>query len=359
MMTFAVGMNLVVFVQLVKLNIHYFSRMILVTGGTGLLGAHLLYKLAHTEEKVRAIYRNESKLKHVKQVFSCYTDDYDEAFDVIEWIRGDILDIPSLSEAFVDVNYVYHCAAFVSFEPDKYQLLRQTNIEGTANVVNFCISHKIKKLCYVSSIATLGTANKGEAITEETAWDTEADNSVYAITKYGAEMEVWRGTQEGLDTVIVNPGVILGGGIWHYGTGSFFKRAQKGIGYYTKGTIGLVSVEDVVSVMISLTESEIKNKRFILVAENWTYKKFLQAIAISVKAKPPKKEAASVLLAIAWRIDWLVHKLTGKRRALTKHIVRSLSSETNYSSEAIKKAISYKFKSIAETITTVGYQYLK
>ncbi len=333
--------------------------MVLVTGGTGLLGAHLLYRLANNNEKVRAIYRSERKLEHVKDVFSCYTKDYNHLIESIEWVRADILDIPLLCEAFKGVTDVYHCAAFVSFEPDKYQFLRLTNIEGTANVVNLCIANNIKKLCYVSSIATVGHTINNEPIIEETKWNQEADNSVYAITKYGAEMEVWRATQEGVDVVIVNPGVILGGGIWHYGSGSLFKKAHKGFKYFTKGTIGLVSVDDVVSVMIKLTKSDIKNERFILVAENWTYKKFLQALAQSVKVNPPKKIANPLLLQFAWKLDWLTHKITGKRRRLTKHIAESLSSKTHYSSAKIVKAMDYKFKAIDETITTVGRQYLK
>lgn len=333
--------------------------MILVTGGTGLVGAHLLFKLVSNGETVRAIYRTERKLDNVKQVFSCYTENYDSLFKSIEWIKADILDIPLLSDAFNGVTHVYHCAAFVSFEPNKYHLLRRTNIDGTANVVNLCISNNIEKLCYVSSIATIGNAANNDSITEETAWNPEHDNSVYAITKYGAEMEVWRATQEGVNVVIVNPGVILGAGIWRYGSGSLFKKAHKGIAYYTAGTVGLIDVKDVVSMMVALLKSDIKNERFILVAENWTYKHFLQSMAKAVNAKPPKKEAKFWLLQLAWRMDWLTHKLTGKRRQLTKQIVASLHSETNYSHAKIKKTIDFEFNPIDESIATIGNLYLK
>ena len=333
--------------------------MILVTGGTGLVGAHLLYKLVSNNETVRAIYRTERKLNHVKQVFSCYTEHYEPLFKSIEWVQADLLDIPLLSEAFKGVTHVYHCAAFVSFEPDKYQLLRRTNIEGTANIVNLSIENHIEKLCYVSSIATLGDTTNNEPITENTHWNPEADNSVYAITKYGAEMEVWRATQEGLDVVIVNPGVILGAGIWRYGTGSLFKKAHKGINYYTAGTVGLVDVKDVVSVMIALLKSDIKNERFILVAENWTYKQFLQTMAKAVNSKAPKKEAKLWMLKLAWRLDWLKHKITGKRRRLTKQLAASLLTETNYSNAKIKTALDFEFTPIKESIATVGNLYLK
>lgn len=333
--------------------------MILVTGSTGLVGAHLLYKLASTNEKVRAIYRSEHKLNNVKNVFSTYTDHYQNLFDSIEWVKADILDIPVLNEAFLDINYVYHCAAFVSFEPDKYKILRRTNIEGTANIVNLCISNSVKKLCYVSSIATIGNALNNEPITENTDWNPEADNSVYAITKYGAEMEVWRGTQEGLDAVIVNPGVILGAGIWHYGTGNLFKKAHTGFKYYTAGTIGLVFIEDVVSIMIQLLKSDIVNERYILVAENWTYKQFLQTLTKSVNSEIPKKLAPNWLLQFGWKLDWLKHKITGKRRQLTKQLVYSLTSETNYNNTKLKEELNYTFSAVEKNIINIGILYLK
>ena len=333
--------------------------MILVTGGTGLVGAHLLYKLISENEKVRAIYRTERKLENTKNVFTFYTDKVDSLFNKIEWIQADLLDIPALSEAFIGVTHVYHCAAFVSFEPDKYQLLRKTNIEGTANIVNLSISNNIEKLCYVSSIATLGSTLNNTPMSEETNWNPEEDNSVYAITKYGAEMEVWRGTQEGLNAVVINPGVILGAGIWRYGTGSLFKKAKKGLKYYTSGTVGLVAVQDVISIMIALMESDIKNERFVLVAENWTYKNFLQALAKAVNSKIPKKQVTKNLLNFAWRLDWLKYKLTGKRRRLTKHIAKSLTTETHYSSDKIKTALNYKFKAVDDTISSIGSSYPK
>ena len=277
----------------------------------------------------------------------------------MEWIQADILDIPALSEAFTGISRVYHCAAFVSFEPDKYQLLRRTNIEGTANIVNLCLSNAVEKLCYVSSIAALGHEANNKSITEDTNWNPEEDNNAYAITKYGAEMEVWRATQEGLDAVIVNPGVILGAGIWRYGSGSLFKRAHKGFRYYTSGTVALIAVDDVVSIMIELMNSPITNERFVLVAEDWSYKDFLQALAKSVDVIPPKKLADPWLLNLVWKLDWLKHKLTGKRRQLTKHLAKSLVTETNHNSDKIKTALNYKFKAVDKTIDAIGTLYLK
>ena len=213
--------------------------MVLVTGGTGLIGSHLLFKLTQQGENVRATYRVGSDLDQVKVVFSYYSDDSESLFNQIEWVEADLNDIPKLTLAFENISHVYHCAALISFDPSDYKLLRKTNIKGTANIVNLCSAFSVKKLCYVSSIATLGY--NPERIDEETHWSGNQDQSVYAISKYGAEMEVWRGTQEGVSTVIVNPGVVLGPGFWSSGSGLLFKMAAKGKMYATKGVTGYVA----------------------------------------------------------------------------------------------------------------------
>lgn len=335
--------------------------MILVTGGTGLVGSHLLYKLVSGQESVRAIYRRKHKLDLVKHVFQYYAQDFEALFAKIEWIEADINDVPKLSEAFKDVTHVYHCAAFVSFEPDKYYQLRKINIEGTANVVNLCISNKVKKLCYVSSIAAVGhNQDSDELVTEETHWNPEDDNSVYAITKYGAEIEVWRGTQEGVDVVVVNPGIIIGPGYWNGGgSGSLIKQIYKGFSYYTKGVTGYVDVDDVITVMWQLMQSGIKNERYILVSENLSFKNFIDKACNALGVKPVKKEATRRVLEIGWRLDWLNHKLFGKRRKFSKHMAKSARSITKYDNSKIKTTLNFEFRSMDAGINKTAELFLK
>lgn len=309
--------------------------MILVTGGTGLVGSYLLYKLTQTEEKVKATFRDKAKIEKTKHIFSYFTENIDVQFSKIEWVEAHLNNVPQLENAFVDIDYVYHCAALISFDPKDYYLLRQTNIFGTANIVNLCISNNVKKLCYVSSIATVGHTDKNELITEETHWNPEEDHNVYAITKYGAEMEVWRGTQEGLDAIIVNPGIILGPGFWNSGSGSLFKKIYKGLSHYTTGITGYVDVNDVINSMMGLMESPKINERYILVSEHVSFKDFAIKTAKALGVKPPTKEASHRVLQIAWRLDWLRQKLTGKRRRLTKKMTKTISRTSHYSSKKL------------------------
>ena len=264
--------------------------MILVTGATGLVGTYLLSVLSKKEDRIRAMYRTDQKLEHAKSVFlNIHPKDASSKFENIEWIKGDITDVVSLEAAFKNITVVYHCAALISFDPADYQKLRKVNIEGTANIVNQCILHNVKTLCHVSSIATMGKGIEESLIDESTEWNAEKKHSVYAITKYGAEMEVWRGSQEGVKVIIVNPGIIVGAGFFNSGSGYFFKKVNRGLTYYTTGTTGFVAASDVALCMVTLVEKKVYNDRFILTAENWSFQKFFISIANALQKPAPKK----------------------------------------------------------------------
>jgi len=333
--------------------------MILVTGGTGLVGAHLLYSLINNGEKVRAIHRKSSDLEAVKNVFSFYTNEPETLFTKIEWMVADITDVPSLIPAFNDVEYVYHCAAYISFNPRHFPVLKKVNVEGTANIVNFSLSEKVKKLCYISSIATLGNTANGGLITEETEFNPEDDNSVYSITKHEAEMEVWRGTQEGLDAVIVHPGVILGEGIWSSASGGILRTVSKGVKYYTTGGVGIVDVQDVANVMILLLNSPIKNKHYILVSENISYREFLTKIAISLNKKAPSKPIKKWVMLVFTYIDWFANKLFKTKRKLLKATVRTLYKTRTYDGSKIETEIDFNYIPYQKTIERVSRNYLR
>jgi len=327
--------------------------MILVTGGTGLVGSHLLYHLTLKNDEIRATYRTKSSLEKVKKVFSYYTSDTN-LFDKIEWCKADITKVPDMILAFKSVNQVYHCAAFISFNPKDYIEMRKVNIHGTAIVVNLCIDGKVDKLCYVSSIAAVGDAKIGQEFIDETCeWNKELDNSGYSITKFGGEMEVWRASQEGVDVVIVNPGVILGSGFWDAGSGKLFSQVYHGFNYYTEGGTGFVSVQDVVKAMIQLVNSSIKNERFILVSENKIYKEVLFAIADAFGKKRPSVKIKKWQTELFWRFAWVVSKITGVTPLLSKYSARSAHTISKYSSKKIKEKLDFNFEDVQDSINRI------
>ncbi len=332
--------------------------MILVTGGTGLVGAHLLYFLIQENEQIRAIHRGNSNLEDVKKVFSYYTEDFENLFNQIEWMEADILDIPALSKAFEGITHVYHAAAYISFDPDHYRKLKKTNVEGTANIVNLCLANNVDKLCYVSSIATLGATNNGEFITEETEWNPETDNSVYAITKYGAEMEVWRGSQEGLKVVIVNPSIIFGQFPQVVGSGTIIKLVDKKFPFYTNGGFGIVDVKDVVKTMVLLMKSSKENQRFILNSKNLTYQELLSKIAFYLRVKPPSRPISQWKLNFFATMDWLFSKIFGSKRKLLKATVNSMYRISYFDASKIENELEVAFLPYEKTLQNSVENYL-
>ncbi len=334
--------------------------MILVTGGTGLVGAHLLAKLVATEEKIRATFRSKEKLAVSKKIFSYYyAEETDSYFSRIEWAQADITDIPALSDAFQGITNVYHCAGFISFDPSDKEILRKINIEGTANIVNLCLSFNIHKLCHVSSVATLENQFPGKPVTEESNFDLGKNHSWYSITKYAAEIEVWRGSQEGLDVVIVNPGIIIGPGTWNSGSGLLFQKIWEGFSYHFPKTTGFVAVEDVAAIMVQLMNSPIKNERFLLSAENLDFKTLLNTIANVLKKPIPTRSLKPWMLSLGWTLQWIGNKLFGIKRQIPKSSNKSLFEVTIYDSSKIKNALSLEFSPIKDSVEHTGAIFLK
>ena len=327
--------------------------MVLVTGGTGLVGAHLLLHLVENGDTVRAIYRNITSIQKTKALFLRYKKE--SLFENIEWVQADITDVPTLEMAFENVKYVYHCAALISFDPKDEDLLRKTNIEGTANIVNFCVAKTVEKLCYVSSIAALGDLKENEAIiTEEAEWNPEKQHSDYAISKYGAEMEIWRGQQEGLDTVIVNPGIIIGPGFLEQGSGMLFKKVANGLPFYTKGVTGFIAVPDVVKITVKLMKNDHSNERFTLIAENLIFRDLINSIADSLNVKKPYIHASPLLMNLFSKMDWFVSNVFGRKRKLARATAKASYAKNWYSNEKISSTLDPEFLDIHHYIKGIS-----
>ena len=318
--------------------------MILVTGGTGQIGSRLLLNLTKNKAyKVRAIYRNTQSLEKIRQLFVKHSDSGATQFDTIEWIQADLSNIPALEKAFEGVTFVFHCAGLISFQPQDFDKLIEVNVQGTANIVNLSIDFGVKKLCYVSSVATLSTLPH-TPIDEENDWNNEDNNTDYAISKHGAEMEVWRGSQEGLPVVIVNPSVVLGGDFADRGSGLLYKKVADGLRYYPAGATGFVGVDDVVRAMVQLQFSEIEGERFVLNAENLTYKAVLERIAKQLGVKAPTKRVSHQMLRFLARLDGVLSFLHLKKRILTLASADALGTVTTYNGEKIKKYIDFNYE---------------
>ncbi|MFQ3341883.1 MAG: dihydroflavonol-4-reductase [Flavobacteriaceae bacterium] len=332
--------------------------MILVTGGTGLVGAHLLLKCVKKNTVVVATYRRKESLKNIKKLFEDLAPNNPGYYNAIRWKKAPLNDITALDDAFENIDYVYHCAAKVTLADSKTETLIKSNIEGTANLVNAAIKHKIKKLVFVSSIASIGAEKNIPIIDEESSWDSTQNHTAYGYSKYGAELEIWRGSQEGLKVVVVNPGVILGGQLWKRSTATLFRDVANGLRFYSTGSAAVVAVEDVVNVLVKLMESDIINERFILAAKNMSQKELITKIAASLGKNPPNIKLRKSLLYTLFFLEKILDVVGVRKKKISIAFIETLTSNQKYDGSKICSVINFHYSDIDETIEKIGASYI-
>jgi dihydroflavonol-4-reductase len=323
---------------------------ILVTGATGLLGSTIARQLHQEGHAVSALYRPDSDRRLL-----------DDLSGKISWVEGDILDRLGLEEALSDIDMVVHAAATVSFVPKERATMFKINIEGTANVVNACFAAQIKKLCHISSVAALGRPDKKThspseliEIDEENRWVDSASNSQYAVTKYLAELEVWRGIAEGLNAVIINPSVILGEGDWHKSSTRLFKYVFDEKPFYSEGVLNFVDVKDVSEAACRLLFSDISAERFVVNGGTVPYHQFFTEAATAFNKKPPKWKVNSFVAEVVWRFEALRSFLTGKAPLLTKETARAAQHRYRFNGDKLTKMTGIAYRDLGETLSRVS-----
>lgn len=328
-----------------------------------MVGAHLLFELTKNGKRVRALKRAGSQLQQVEKIFSYYSGETQKLFNAIEWVDGDILDYFSLEKLLQGVTEIYHCAAIVSFDrKDRAQMI-SNNVEGTANLVNAAIENGVKKICHVSSIAALGRLQNGELVTEETNWIPSKRHSAYSESKFFSEVEIWRGIEEGLDAVIVNPSIIIGPGNWNSSSPRIFKTVYEGLKFYTRGVTGYVDVLDVVNAMVLLMDEQnfdsCKNQRFLLNAENLSYEEVLNQIADAFSKPRPSVFASGFMMGIAWRLSAVLGLINRKTPAITRDITASSKEINRFDGSKIVKALNFTYAPVLETIKRTARSFIR
>lgn len=321
---------------------------VLVTGGTGFVGAYVIRDLVKAGYKVKAIRRKPTVPAFIQTEISRQ----------VQWIDCDILDIAGLESAMENTDTVIHSAAVVSFNPEHKRQMFATNVEGTENIVNAALEKNVRRFVHVSSVATLGKKKDGSVVTEKSTWQESKLNTNYAISKNMAEMHVWRGIAEGLNGIIVNPSTILGYGDWNTSSNALFRNVYDGFKWYSSGGTGFVDVEDVSAAIVQLMATNIHSERFILNGENWSYKKLLDTIADGFKKSRPSLEATPFLAGIAWRFEKLKSLITGKKILLSRESATIAQSNTKFDNSKILAALpGFRFTNLEHTIQNACLQY--
>lgn len=323
--------------------------MVLVTGGTGFVGSYIIKALVEKGYAVRAIRRSSKLPAWI----------HPSIFEKVEWVDGDVLDVVALQDAMEGIDTVIHSAAIVSFVKKDRKQMYQVNVDGTANVVNMALEKNVRRFIHISSVAALGRTTDGGHVNEEKKWQDSKANTHYAISKFKAELQVWRGLNEGLEGVILNPSTVLGYGDWHSSSCAIFKNIFNGFKWYTSGINGFVDVEDVAKTSMFLMESNITEQRFIINGDTWPFKKLQDTIADAFEKKRPSKQATPFLMSIAWRLEKIKSLFTGNKPLLTKESAIVAQSQTWFVNEKLLKEFpDFSFTPLEETIKQACKKYL-
>ena len=325
--------------------------MILVTGASGFVGGHITRRLSESGETVRALYHRREPDERLR------------AWRGVTWQQADLLDVYDAEAAMEGITEVYHCAAIVSFDPARRAEIIHTNIELACNVVNAALEAGMRKLVHISSVAALGRNGTTKEITEEAQWEESKLNSGYAVSKYGAEMEVWRGIGEGLDAAIVNPGIILGEPLmrdgWKGGSANLMRVAYNEFPFFTNGITSFVDIADVVKAVVGLMHSEASAGRYILSAGNFPFREIFTRMADALNKKRPRIRAGALATGVVWRWSALKGKISGTTPTITKETAKNAQLKSFYKSDKITEALpGFAYTPIGNTVTRMAKAFL-
>jgi len=325
------------------------EKKILVTGGTGFLGSHIIRDLLNNGyTDITAIHRNTSSFDLIS-----------DAKDRVNWIEASLSDLNILDELVREADIVIHSAAMVSFVPSQAKQMMKINVEGTKTLIDLSVYHNLEHFVYISSVAALGRKKPGEIINETAEWVEGPYNSKYAISKHLGELEVWRGQAEGINVTVLNPSYILGVGNWDEGATAIYKKIANGMPFYPKGANGVVDVKDVATLTRLLIDQQKYGERYIACAKNISHKNLFTKIANGLGRKPPHIAINGLIAGLGWRFEAVKAKLLGQNPIVTKETLQISGFNFGYDGSKALKVNGFEYGEVDKCIQNVCKSYLE
>ena len=275
---------------------------VLVTGAAGFVGSAVVRKLVAQGASVRAFVRP--------------TSDVDNLADLpVELVLGDVRHRPTIDRAIKGCEAVFHVAADYRLWVPERDVMFESNVTGTRNVMEAAAETGVPRIVYTSSVATLGLAEAGNAANEDTPATSADMIGPYKQSKFEAEAVVRAMVAEqGLPAVIVHPSTPIGP--WDRRptpTGQLIVEAAAGhMPAYVDTGLNVVHVDDVATGHLLALEHGKPGERFILGGENLTLKEILTEIAgITGRPAPRFQVPHNVVMPIAAMAEmwsWISHR---------------------------------------------------
>lgn len=324
--------------------------MVFVTGGTGLVGRHLVDELLKEGHDVHALCRPTTNRRQLEDFLGqCGT-----AHDRLTWVEGSLEDGMFLEEALENCSRVYHCAALVSFHRKDAEVLKRINQDATGTLANAMLQAGVPEMVHISSVAALGR-KRGEPVHEDVPFEDGRDVSAYARSKFGAELEVWRGQEEGLRVLTVNPVIVLGPGDFTRSSSMLFTLVHRGLKWYPTGSNGFVSARDVARAATMLSTNGCWGERFVVCAENSSYRHLMTLMAEAMGVRAPHRPLRRWMMGAAWRLSAGWEFISGRRAPISKESVETTHRHHDYVTDKLERALAAKgvewqYQSLKETV---------
>ncbi len=313
--------------------------MILITGGTGLLGSQLIDDLTKKGNQILAPKRFES-----------IVPDFLSNNNQVTWVDGNLFDLDFLSDCLSQVDTVIHAAAIVNFSAKNLNKLYRTNVALTKQIVDSSLTKGIKHFVHISSVAALGRDGKSLSLDETAKWAESDGNTHYARSKHLAELEVWRSIEEGLPATIVNPSVILGRCDITRSSGVLFGRILKNSKYYPEGNGNFVDVRDVSIAIQKIMEKKIIGERFILNGISLDNKELYTKVAQRLNKKLPSKEITRKQLKYLKPIENFISFLSFRTPQISRDIIKLVGTSYKYLNKKSIEELELNYTDIDDTI---------
>ena len=310
---------------------------ILITGITGLFGSYLAKEFAKVGE-IHGYRRASSSTRLLEDV----------PFP-ITWHEGKLSDIESLEEAMSGMDLVIHAAGKVSYDAKESDSLHRINVAGTTNVVNAMLNTGVKKLVHISSVAAIGRSPDLKELDENYKWVETPLNTDYGVSKYLAELEAWRGEQEGIDLIVVNPSVLLGKISDDRSSTAIYHYVMDENSYYPQGDLNYIDVRDASKQVRALVEKEVWGERFILNRESISYKEFFEKMALAFGKKPPTKAVSPLMLEIVVFFNSILRKIGLSKSPLNKKTAMISQQKVFFDSGKVNRLLQTSYHSLEDT----------
>ncbi|WP_294287044.1 NAD-dependent epimerase/dehydratase family protein [uncultured Chryseobacterium sp.] len=320
--------------------------MVLVTGATGMLGRIVVLELLRQGKKVRAAKRESSNLEEVRKSLKYYTENPDGFFNAIEWTDIDLDDKKSICTALKGIHEVYHCAAKISYDPAEREKTYQINVQGTENMLECCRKMNIIKFLYVSSAVVFNKEQADGLIHESPYLINDKNATIYAGSKCRADAVVSRAFQDGMNTIIINPGMIIGD--LKKSSGDFLRTFMNGFYTFPGGT-GCADVRDVAAIAVRLMDENRFGEHYLISSENKTYRELSGIITKKLNKTKPVVLPKSVLAA-GRILNILTFRSIPVLRMLTQPNIAFLASFQAISNEKIVSELQYEFITVKESL---------